>query len=314
MGSFALWFEGTQEDTNNIKAEVHFNLWNLHYKKAQPTSLDIGVKLINVKRESILNFYVPFDIEKEEIIDLGDKLKSSDILCAVFNEDYTLSRVGTEKILYVKNQDNVDIMSIYCLDIVNDVILTKCYDGSLIKIKINDTFRQSNETIYYRFRIKSRNLQKIIKYYQPKNKLIQSAFSITEAIDFRFNDYRSLNPSLLEVMKMGFSYNISKVHFLLLLESEIELNFSSYSVSARELENNTWSNYFQELGTENIVAYHWKFKENDSTKLIENCIMFVKAKVYKCNWSTILIYLITLSFINFVITFLSELLKKALAG
>jgi hypothetical protein len=109
-------------------------------------------------------------------------------------------------------------------------------------------------------------------------------------------------------MRTGVSCKIRKVHFLLLTEADVEISFSTVMALARELENNIWNGYFESITDKNIVAYHWKFKQEDETKLIPNCIMFVKTKVHKCNWRTILVYLLSLGIITLFLAFLERML------
>ncbi|HEY5583241.1 MAG TPA: hypothetical protein VIK78_01975 [Ruminiclostridium sp.] len=308
MNSFALWFSSDSSASENFIADVHFNLWNMHYYKAMPPSLDIGIKIENASECNAINLFVPFKIDINKICDLGKSLKSSEILCNVFNEDYITSHQGGEKILKVNDSNSKPIMNIYCLDVQNDIKIEEKYDGTLLIINFPKTLRYIGLPSYFRFRIQSKCFNQIIKSYKPKNIFLQSAISAIEAIDFRFNDYRSLNPSLLEQMREGISYSIGKVHFLLLTEADVELQYSSMPSTARELEIKIWNGYFEDLCGKNIVAYHWKFKKEYDNKLIENCIMFVKTKVYKCNWLTIMMYIVSLGIFTIFFNYLSNLL------
>ena len=89
MSSFALWFDKDTTTDKDFFADIHFNLWNLHYRKAQPPCLDIGIKIYSPQKYSKIYMYVPFLIDNKDIEDLGKHLKESDILCTVFNEDYS---------------------------------------------------------------------------------------------------------------------------------------------------------------------------------------------------------------------------------
>lgn len=137
---------------------------------------------------------------------------------------------------------------------------------------------------------------------------LQSAFSVSEAIDFRFNDYRSLPSSLLEEVRGKSNYNISKVHFLLVTEADVDLQFSSITPTARELESHVWNKYYKRLFNSKVVAYHWKFKSDNNDKFIENCIMFVKTKIHKCNVLTILIYILIAGLLAILFNYISHLL------
>ena len=308
MGSFALWFEPSGCVTEDFRADVHFNLWDLHSRKTQPPCLDVGIKISAPQGYSKMFLYVPWAIEKGDLRDLGQYLKTTEILCTVFNEDYTVAQDAQSKVLHIEDAAKSPLFDIYCLDIENDVGLQQRYTGTLLSISRPTQFEGSSTTEYYRFRIQTPRFNEMIKCYSPQNLFLQSAVSITEAIDFRFNDYRSLPSSLLEVMRTGKSYEIGKVHFLLITESDVDLLYSSTSPTARELEKETWKKYYNNLSNVNVVAYHWKFKSETKEKLIENCIMFVKTRVHKCNWKTIVLYLLVAGGLAVLFNYISSLL------
>lgn len=308
MSSFALWFDKDTTADKDFFADIHFNLWNLHYRKAQPPCLDIGIKIYSPQNYSKIYMYVPFAIENNDIEDLGKHLKESDILCTVFNEDFSLIQTPKSKVLKVESNTGKTKINIYCLDIETDISIEHKYDGTLISFSRPEVLKGAGEIEYYRFRINSAHMKNIIKSYKPKNVFLQSAFSISEAIDFRFNDYRSLPLSLLEEIRNGNSYSIGKVHFLLITESDVDLVFYSSSPSARELEPSVWNKYYEKLCGKKVVAYHWKVKSESKGKLIENCIMFVKSKVHKCNFLTILLYLLIAGGLAVFFNYISSLL------
>lgn len=308
MSSFALWFDKCTTNPAEDFADVHFNLWNLHYRKAQPPCLDVGIKIKKPNNFSKIYLYLPFEISKNQLEDLGVALKESDILCTVFNEDYSLVQSAQSKVLKVMSNTGKEQINIYCLDVESDIRIENKYDGTLISFSRPEALKDSNDIEYYRFRINSIKLNCIIKKYSPKNIFLQSAFSVQEAIDFRFNDYRSLPLSLVEEIRKGNGYKIGKVHFLLITEADVDLDFCSVSPSARELEYNVWKKYYKKLGNKKVVAYHWKVKSENNEKLIENCIMFVKNKVHKCNFLTIGLYLFIAGGLAVLFNFISNLL------
>lgn len=307
MNSFALWFESADQNDSEFIADVHFNLWNLHYKKAKPPFLDVGIKVYEPQKYSKVHFYVPWIVNKEEVVDLGQYLKSAEMLCTIFNDDFVLSQEPQSKIITALNSNSKQEINIYCLDIDSDVSIEHSYGGTIISFSRPDSLN-GESTEYYRFRLTSEHFSRIIKPYSPKNVFLQSAFSTTEAIDFRFNDYRSLSPSLLEVMRNNASYKIGKVHFLLVVEADVDLMYASTVPTARELEKDTWSKYFAYLGGKQVVAYHWRVKSDDSSRLIENCIMFVKTRVHTCNWQTIATYIAIAGTLAVGFNYLSHLL------
>ena len=307
MSSFALWFETDSNEGSDFIADIHFNLWNLHYRKAKPPFLDVGIKIYDPQKYSKVFFYIPWIINKNDIIDLGQYLKSSDMLCTIFNDDYTLSQEPHSKIIKAHNVSDKSNIEIYCLDTNSDIVVDNKYNGTVISFD-RPKLLSGTGTEYFRFRITSSSFKKIIKPYNPKNVFLQSAFSTVEAIDFRFNDYRSLPSSLLEIMRDDVSFKIGKVHFLLITESDVDLLYSSISPTARELEEKIWTDYFKKLGKKHVVAYHWRVKSENKEKLIENCIMFVKTRVHTCNWITVILYIVFAGLLAVLFNYISHLL------
>ena len=90
----------------------------------------MGIKIYQPQGYSKVFFFVPWRIEKNDISDLGNFLKSTEILCTVFNEDYTISQESQSKILNVYDSDGNPAINIYCLDIENDITLVEKYGGT----------------------------------------------------------------------------------------------------------------------------------------------------------------------------------------
>ncbi|MDF2804030.1 MAG: hypothetical protein K0S61_3933 [Anaerocolumna sp.] len=310
MGSFALWYS-SEKKSEAISAEIHFNLWNLHLKRIPPF-LDIGIKVSDIKQIDEVCFYIPFIVKKEDITDLGCMLKTAEILDAVFNEHYSVTHVGNDKIVSISDETGKKVFNIYCLDIDNDIVVTNEFRGAMLQIKVPKSTKATGEPLYLRFRLTSSNFKKIIKEYKPSNIVFQSAFSIIEALDFRFNDYRSLHISLLEHIKIKSRFNINKVHFLLLTNSNVDLIYNTPN-SGRELENNIWDKYLNGILAEDIIAYHWKFK-SDIEKNMENCILFIKTKYHRCNWKTIIVYLLGLGILTIFFNLASSFLWILIGG
>ena len=134
MNSFALWFDKGEVE-NDFKADVHFNLWNMHTKKSRPTSLDVGIKIYYPKGYSKVNFYIPWKICKSDIIDLAEYLKETKMLCTVFNDDCEMTQEAQSKILHVTNAKKDMNLNVYCLDVDNDITVENIDEGVRFIIK-----------------------------------------------------------------------------------------------------------------------------------------------------------------------------------
>lgn len=305
MNNFALWFLQKEKKEDEFTAEVHFNFWNLHYKKARHPFLDVGIKLKDSQNCERINFFVPFSIKMDDIEDLGCKLNNSDLTCSVFNENFTVKKESKSKFIEVFSKDGEKSFNIYELDIKTDLKLEEKYEGTIISFP---NPKSEKSIIYFRFRIKLPKKNNLIKYYRAKNIFLQSAFSKIEAIDFRFNEYRTLSPSLLEEMGKNIYKNIKKVHFLVLTEANVEILLPYTFKNVRELENNVWEKYYSNIFDKKIVAYHLTYKGENKDDTVENCVVFIKSKVHRCNFITIGIYLIFAVGLGMLTNYISSLL------
>lgn len=86
--SFAIWHEKQCEIEEISNAELHFNFWQFSSKNGGvPDFLDIGIKIEEINKVSSINLFVPFQLQKSDICDLGETISNNqDLLIAIFNE------------------------------------------------------------------------------------------------------------------------------------------------------------------------------------------------------------------------------------
>jgi len=291
MSSFAIWYKPKiGSNTKIIDVEVHLNLWKLKGKengrKSVDHFLDIGLMLENSKNASSLNIFVPYIINRNEIIDLGSSFKKhTDLVPTVFNRDYVVKTTQTGKSVEVLNRDNEFQFNIYMLDINTDIEIQDKYNGSIIRIDIPDDINKGK--IYYRLRIISKAIESLSEIDKPANAIFEGAFSSTELVDFRLNEKRNLHNSLLDEIHREGQVNFKPLHLFLMREASYDYIFSSRSLyRIRELEKDLWNSYVgSKYSFDRIVAYQWMEPSSESFNV------FVKFKFRKSNLLTILSFL-----------------------
>lgn len=310
MKSIAIWYKRNQELTPIIsEVELHFNLWKIpNGTKSHLRFLDIGVKLTNTIGIDELKLYFPHRIANDDFEDIVDKfINRPDLVSAIFNENYNTTSLATSKFHKITDSDGSFVFNIYQTS-TNDVSLEGKYSGTIIKIRCPN----SNEKIYFRFRIKGTFLDSLSTIQNPSNAFVQSAFSKTEMIDFRINEARDLNHSLLEEIAKENKLKISKAHFFFICSyNEDVLGSHQPYRSCRNLENYRWINYVgsDKLSTHQIfLAYHWRVEDKTDMNVL------IKTKFERNNWKTILIYIAILLLLSVAFNLLSnwvfEYLKK----
>lgn len=300
----------------SLTAELHTNYWKIPLKHGKyERFVDLGIYINDVARDvSTISFYLPFKITKSDISDLGNKLKDSNLLCTLFNGEYSIQNIANSPSYYSVKSRNDDHRTfwLYILGDNNFEIKEVSPIGCLVNVKIlslpkidvgirpADNEKPKKRNLYFRFRI--RNIPNNCFFYEESisNDFLQSAFSKTEMIDFRVNEIREIDPKALEYITKDKNFVMfNKIHFYFVGSSEEEqiVGASDYN-DCRILNQEKWNPYIDEsVTTRHLMAYHWKWKgENGQTHQKYN--VFVKT-IYKSiqGWS-VLKYCGVVFFIN----------------
>ncbi len=292
MVSFAFWYEEVKKsgEDNSLQegqeprcskgkelfALMNFNLWCQCGWASNDPYLDIGFKVTNLSLAQILYFYLPFELPSpydQHIEDLGVKFTKTELVDAVFNQNYFVEVAASSKTINVKASDpkkGGNAFRIYEFDIAHDIevepFTSSCGDkGTILKLPVahivakpfSEKAEEDSDTYYFRFRIKGLPLDFLIHPYTPPHKVLQSIFNATYMIDFRYQNARSLDKSLVErFYEPGYHIvNVTKVHFLLITKAYVNV-FGEYFKSTRKIERRVWCEYVNGNDTEDLVAYH----------------------------------------------------------
>lgn len=312
------WGNFDNDKAQTISAEFHFNYWPRvsSGRTVKMPYLDIGVKLYNYENLKELVFWFPKEFEKSFNIDnnfedLAHCMKDNKTASLIFNEVLTtstdaqkakqttisFSKTGESILVYELSEDNVQKAAEF--------------SGLTLHLVLKQLISQQIKSpIYIRFRLKGNFLKEIEKKIIVKNKLLQSAFTETSYIDFRFNDVRSCNSSLQEHLSNNKAQvEIKKLHFLLMAHSDEEVS-ASEPITARILEAEAWESYLGNKIKHVCVAYHWRF---ENTKQ-ESCIIYGRYKVLHCNMWTIALYIVILFVLTMLMNLTSSFIFEYLHG
>ena len=313
MRSLAIWYESNGAAENIKDAELHFNLWKIPQRQSKYYRfLDIGIKLERTDCIEVLNIFFPAHIEKKDITDVIQKvITDNTLVCTIFNEDYRITSKPSSKLFTISKLNSEFEFDVYKLEEDSDVTVDYKYGGSIVKIKLPSNSRKT----YIRIRICGKYCKEIGTTEKPSNSFIQSAFSKIEFIDFRVNDFRDLNYSLIEQMGKGINLKFNKVHFFFVCSSTEEIIGSHIPcINSRNLEQNKWQKYLPDnirSKDKNMLAYHWK-DEKKGEKSVQNFNVLIKAKYEENNWKTIVYYLLILFILTLIFNFVSSYLYDLL--
>jgi len=301
MKSIAIWYQSNNKKNNISDAELHFNLWKIPQSQSSyHRFLDIGIKLDRTDCIEKLKIFLPTQIEKKDISDVVHRfINDNALVCTIFNEDYKITSNPQSKFYTISKLNNDFEFDVYKLE-DSDITVTNCFEGSIIQISLPSNARKT----YIRIRIGGNYCDKIGTIEKPSNSFIQSAFSKIEFIDFRVNDLRDLNYSLIEQINKEVIFKFNKIHFYFVCSSTEDIIGSHIPcLNSRNLEQNKWQKYLHDnikSKDKNMLAYHWKEIE------VKNFNVLLKSKYEKNDWKTILWYLMIL----FLVTLLFNLVSS----
>lgn len=250
---WALWIDGDDRST------IYLNEW---INPKGRNYVDISVRVYGAKEAKEVNFFVPFEIEKNEIADLSYMLSDSSALRALFN---TNGKVDSEKTKYT-SELRYDNRTVSLINLANEFIKVKKVSyGTVITVDFEfiKDFITSDEA-YLIFRIPHKTLDKIFapvidvgSIFDKINSLIQSPI-ISEKYGYsiRINEARLLPPEINEIEELH-EQRIRKTLVTISIGDEYEMNDSTcYRIRRLEAELN--KNYAPEgYDCHDAITYHW---------------------------------------------------------
>ena len=256
---WALWIDGDDRST------IYLNEWINPRGKSY---VDISVRVYGAKEAKSVNFFVPFEVGRNEITDLSYMLSDSSALRALFN---TNGEVDSEKTKYT-SELRYDNRTVSLINLTNEFteIKTVSY-GTVITIDFEfiKDFVTSDEA-YLIFRIPHKTLDKVFapiidvgSTFDKINSLIQSPI-ISEKYGYsiRINEARLLPPEINEIEELH-KQRIRKALVTISIGDAYEMNDSTcYRIRRLEAELN--KNYAPEgYDCSDAITYQW-VEERDS--------------------------------------------------
>lgn len=284
-----------------LTANLHINYWELDETKSSGTQfLDFGLMVQKVALDvNAIYFYFPFRIKSTDIEDLGSKLKSEQMISALFNEDYNCdSNTGTSYTTVRKKSEEEADFYLYELANTNFQVSDVTGFGSILKVSIlskppvgKPASTECN--IYIRFRLNKISLSELFYEERISNDYIQSAFYKTKMLDFRVNERREMNNKLLEVLENSERHFVEfdKFHFYYVGSSRKEKVEGTVNYNdCRLLDYSKWSSYLPPITNHNkkFLCYHWKKYESGNS--FQSCSVFMRTIFKALNPKIITVY------------------------
>ena len=301
---WALWIDGDDRST------IYLNEW---INPKGRNYVDISVRVYGAKEAKEVNFFVPFEIEKNEIADLSYMLSDSSALRALFN---TNGKVDSEKTKYT-SELRYDNRTVSLINLANEFIKVKKVSyGTVITVDFEfiKDFITSDEA-YLIFRIPHKTLDKIFapvidvgSIFDKINSLVLSPM-ISEKYGYsiRINEARLLPSEINEIKELQ-EQRIRKALVTISLGDEYEMNDSTcYRIRRLEAELNR--GYAPEgYDCSDAITYQWVEERDSDMKSHYN--FYFTMEHSKISKSSIFFYIIIVLIIGVTDGIIYDLFKK----
>ena len=256
---WAVWIDG--EDTSTI----HINDWLNPKGKSY---VDIAIHIRGIKVSKLLNVYVPFSVDKEEIEDVSLRFDDTKILQAIFSAacivDYKKNQ-HTSEIAY--NGKTVDVVHISTMDFEAEPLSS----GTLIRVDLQalQPFLDNDET-YFIWRMPHKSLDEIFKPRVDVGNVLGRLRDLitTPVVSEKYGYSIRINESRLlpeEVTRIGMFHRqkLKKAAITLSVDENYELNDAGcYRI--RRLEENLYKDYLpKDYQCEDVITYQWNQNRGD---------------------------------------------------
>ncbi len=251
---WAVWIDG--EDVSTI----YINDWLNPKGKSY---VDLAVRIRGVKASKLLNVYVPFFIDKEEIEDLSFLFNDTNILQATFSASCIIEykkNEYTSEIAY--NGKIIDIVHVSALGFETKALS----EGTLIKIDLEKLRPYlDNDEAYFIWRMPHKSLDEI---FAPRKNMDNALERLRDLItspivsekfgySIRINESRLLPE---EITKIGSFHRqkLRKAVVTLSVNDSYELNDAS-CYRMRRLEEGLYKEFLPKgYDSKDVITYQWQ--------------------------------------------------------
>lgn len=189
---YAVWTIPVNGGNNDAPIDVHINQWVMREKNNIRVYVDFGIRVYSAKNVSEICFYLPCDIEMQDIRDLSLLLKDANIARGVFNTNCSIRNNdinGIVELKYNTHDSNIFELPKNIKKLNNGIIIT--FDVLTISKKL------TKDELYIRFRIPNKKEEEFLA--EKSNALDSFARILSSPIlhekylyTIRVNEMRSL--------------------------------------------------------------------------------------------------------------------------
>ena len=303
---WAVWIDGDDVST------VYINDWLNPKGKSY---VDLAVRIRGVMASKLLNVYVPFEVEKEEIEDVSFLFNDTNILQATFSASCIIEykkNEYTSEIAY--NGKIVDIVHISELG-YETIALS---EGTLIKIDLEKLRPYlDNDEAYFIWRMPHKSLDEVFAPRKDMNSAMERLKDLitTPIVAEKFGYSIRINEARLlpeEITKIGAFHRqkLKKAVVTLSVNESYELNDAG-AYRIRRLEENLYKDFLPKgYKSEDVITYQWQ--QNRETNLKGHFNFYYNVNKNSVSRGSMFLYLVLLTIVGVAGNLISDVISSLL--
>ena len=301
---WAVWVDGDDVST------IYINDW---LNPKGKSFVDFAVRIRGVKTNKLLNVYVPFFVEKEEIEDVSLLFNDTKILQATFSASCIIEykkNEYTSEVAY--NGKTVDIVHISAFGY--DV--TPMNEGTLVKIDLAKLQPYlDNDEAYFIWRMPHKSLDEIFAPRKDMNNAMERLKDLitTPIVSEKYGYSIRINESRLlpeEITKIGAFHRqkLKKAVVTLSVHEGYELNDAGcYRI--RRMEENLYKEFLPNgYKNEDVITYQWQ--QNRDYNLKGHFNFYYNINKNSISRGSMFLYLILLTVVGVAGNLIADLISK----
>lgn len=295
---WAIWVDG--DDTSTVYINDWLNPLGQSY-------VDLAIRIRGVQASTVLNIYIPFPVEREELEDVSLQLQDEGILRATFSAACIIDfkkNARTSEIAY--NGRTIDLVHLSC----TEHTVRQLSSGSLLSVDLR-ALRPSldNDECYFLIRMPHKSLDSIFRKRTNVSGAVKRLFELFTSpvvsekygYSIRINEARLLPD---EINRLGAFHRqkLKKAVVTLSVNEEYELNDSG-CFRIRRLEERLYADYVPKgFSCEDVITYQWN--QNREHDLRGHFNFYFSMSKSAMSRSSMLAYLVLILLISIFADFL----------
>lgn len=322
--------DASEECCELIHPSINLDV-NVWVDKGESSYIDFGVRIPISAITRQLCIYIPYLIQRDDVIDLSRQFKNDEVAHGIFDSNLTTDYQVCDDVVYLHREDESGGISLACLPVITSASigeklgfeLNHLDTGSVLIVDLfraSTVLRQKCDYFYYRFRVPFRTFDDTLSKARDYREAITSPFiSCTANMFIGINEGRQLPPPVRKLLYRE-KTAVGDIYIIAAVDNRWTAASTTPPYRVRPLEPMVWRTFFPQLkeddllskrkGTPRYTVYQWFIENGAGLGDGRTFSLTLSKKVV--NASSVIFYLVIFLLLNIASEAVTEYVLLAL--